>query len=50
MKTYTGTIELYTDVYYTDSITAPCTWVARIILKKRNSGKIVKIERNKINY
>lgn len=43
MKTYIGKFELL-NVYYSDDVIAPCRLIAWIILKRRNSGKLLKIE------
>lgn len=43
MKTYVGTIKL-NEIEYKDSVIAPYKWVARTILKRRNSGKLLKIK------
>ena len=43
MKTFIATIKLNNLVFYEDEVKAPCKWIARIILKTRNSGKIVNI-------
>lgn len=46
MKTYKGTFQTrHNEFVYLDVVEAPFKWVAKIILKLRNSAKLIKIER-----
>ena len=43
MKTFIATIKLDNFVFYEDEVKSPFKWIAWIMLKIRNSGKIVNI-------
>lgn len=42
MKTFAGIFKA-NGIYYQDSVIAPFKWIAKIMLKRRNSGKLIRI-------
>jgi hypothetical protein len=50
MKTYEGTFQsdLLLKGNYTDTVQAPCKWIAWLILKSRNSAKMISIKIQKL--